>query len=99
MIDAQESYPCKPWIHSLRFHNRGENAMKTCSISDFMRTIEPWLSEKYIRKVLISEKDRVELIFLDGVRQVYLIDDCSAGQIKKMVDLMKQEGIPVVIEK
>ena len=72
--------------------------MKTCSISDFMRTIEPWLSEKYIRKVLISEKDRVELIFLDGVRQVYLIDDCSAGQMKKMVDLMKQEGIPVVIE-
>ena len=73
--------------------------MKTCSISDFMRTIEPWLSEKYIRKVLISEKDRVELIFLDGVRQVYLIDDCSAGQMKKMVDLMKQERIPVVIEK
>jgi len=72
--------------------------MKTCSISDFMRTIEPWLSEKYIRKVLISEKDRVELIFLDGVRQVYLIDDCSASQMKKMVDRMKQEGIPVVIE-
>ncbi len=72
--------------------------MKTCSISDFMRTIEPWLSGKYIRKILISEKDRVELIFLDGVRQVYLIDNCSKGQKKKMVELMKQEGIPVVTE-
>jgi hypothetical protein len=64
-----------------------------------MRTIEPWLSEKYIRKVLVTERDRVELIFLDGVRQVYLIDNCSTGQMKKMVDLMKHEGIPVVIDK
>jgi ADP-ribosylglycohydrolase len=63
-----------------------------------MGTIEPWLSEKYIRKVLLSEKDRVELIFLDGVRQVYLIDDCSKGEKKKMVDVMKRKGIPVVIE-
>ena len=73
--------------------------MKRCNISDFMGTIEPWLSEKYIRKVLMSEKGRVELIFLDGVRQVYLIDDCSAGQMKEMVDLMKQKEIPVVIDK
>jgi hypothetical protein len=78
--------------------HKGENIMETCSISDFMRTIEPWLSEKYIRKVLINEKDRVELIFLDGVRQVYLINDCSKGQKKKMLDLMKQKGIPVVSE-
>jgi hypothetical protein len=58
--------------------------------------MEPWLSDNYVRKVLLKANDLVELIFLDGIRQVYRIDDCSEGQKKKMVDVIKRSGIPVV---
>jgi hypothetical protein len=71
------------------------SSMKTCSLSDFMESITPWLSEDYIRKAHLNEKGFVVLYFLDGVQNVYNIDDCNADQIKDVLEDLKTRGIKV----
>ena len=36
------------------------------------------------------------LTFVDGGQKVYHVDDCTAGQLKDVVELMKKNGVPVL---
>ena len=69
--------------------------MKTCSLDDFMQELAPWLSRDYIRKAYLDENGHVVLLFLDGIKNAYHIDDCTETEVKAMLEDLKQKGVPV----
>jgi hypothetical protein len=70
--------------------------MKTCTLVDFMQALEPWLNDDYIRQARLDDKENFTLIFVDGGQNVYHVDDCTAGQLKNVVELLKKNGVPVL---
>jgi hypothetical protein len=73
----------------------GGNDMKTCSLNDFMEEIKPWIDQDYISEAHLDDKGHFVLQFLDGMKNVYYIDDCNAEQIKDVLKDLKSRGIPV----
>ena len=69
--------------------------MKQCSLQDFMEEIKPWLDTNHIRSAELSGGDRLILYFLDGMKNVYQIDDCNEKQILAVVRDLKKQGIAV----
>ena len=69
--------------------------MKNCSLSDFMKTMEPWLSSDYIRKVHLDENGDFKLFFVDGVSNTYHIDDCTHSQFQDIIAHLKKKGVPM----
>ena len=69
--------------------------MKTCSLSDFMAEITPWLDKDYIREAHLDDNGHFVLQFLDGMKNVYHIDDCNKDQVKEVLKDLKSRGIPV----
>ena len=69
--------------------------MKTCSLNDFMQELKPWLDKDHIRKAELDEKGHLVVHFLDGMKNVYLIDDCNASQIQGVLKELKSKGIEV----
>lgn len=69
--------------------------MKTCSLHDFMEELKPWLDKDHIRKAVLDENGHLVVHFLDGMKNVYHIDDCNAGQIQNVLSDLKKRGIAV----
>jgi hypothetical protein len=69
--------------------------MKTCSLNDFMEEIKPWLDTDHIREAQLDDKGHFILHFLDGMKNVYYIDDCNEAQIKGVLKDLKSKGIKV----
>ena len=69
--------------------------MKTCTLNDFMQEISPWLSGEYIRIAYLDDQGNFVLKFLDGVKNVYHIEDCSQDQIRKVLEDLKKKGVAV----
>lgn len=67
--------------------------MKTCSLNDFIAEMKPWLDKDHIRKAEIDQQGHFILHFLDGVKNVYEIDDCNGEQINKILNDLKAKGI------
>ena len=70
--------------------------MKTCTLVDFMQALKPWLNDDYIQQARLDDKGNFTLIFVDGGQKVYHVDDCTAGQLKNVVELLKKNGVPVL---
>jgi hypothetical protein len=69
--------------------------MKSCSLNDFMEEIKPWLDRDHIRRAEIDAEGRVILYFLDGMKNVYLVDDCNQTQVGRVLDDLRRKGIEV----
>jgi len=69
--------------------------MKTCNLSDFMRALTPWLNDEYIRKAYLDDNGHFVLLFMDGVKDVYHIEDCEKSQIEAILENMKKKGVSV----
>jgi hypothetical protein len=69
--------------------------MKTCNLFDFMEEIKPWLDTDYIREAFVDNKGHFVLQFQDGMKNVYIIDDCNESQIKKVLKDLKNKGISI----
>ena len=69
--------------------------MKACSLADFMEELTPWLSSDYIRKVYLDDQGHVVVMFLDGIRNAYDIDDCTEAEIKAALKDLKKKGLIV----
>ena len=69
--------------------------MQTCSFTDFMQVLKPWLDSYYIRKGYFDDKGNFNLYLTDGGQKSYRIDDCNEARLKEIVDLLLQKGIPV----
>jgi len=73
----------------------GGVSMKTCNLSDFMKALTPWLDDDYIRKAYVDENGRFVLLFMDGVKNVYHIEDCEKSQLEAILEDLKKKGVPV----
>ena len=69
--------------------------MKTCSLNDFMEEIKPWLDKDHIREAHLDANGHFILHFLDGMKNVYYIDDCNEAQVKEVLKDLKKQGIIV----
>ncbi len=69
--------------------------MKTCSLQDFMAELTPWLDKDHIRKAEIDENGHLVLHFLDGMKNVYDIDDCNMSQVQSVLKDLRKKGITV----
>ena len=67
--------------------------MKTCSLNDFMAELRPWLDKDHIRAAELQEDGRLVVYFLDGMKNVYTIDDCSREQVVAVLADLKKKGI------
>jgi hypothetical protein len=70
--------------------------MNTCIFIDFMQALKPWLNEDYIQQARFDDKGNFTLMFVDGGQKVYHVDDCTAAQLKDVVELMKKNGVVVL---
>lgn len=69
--------------------------METCTFSDFIETLRPWLSGDYIHRARIDEEGRFVLLFSDGGQRVFQIDDCTRSQVEDVAEEMRRSGIQV----
>ena len=69
--------------------------MKACSLNEFIDEIKPWLANDYIRKAVLDDEGHFTLVFNDGMRTIYKIDDCNAEQIRQVMADLKDKGIKV----
>ena len=69
--------------------------MNTCTFIDFMQALEPWLNGDYIKQARFDDKGNFTLMFVDGGQKLYHVDDCTAVQLKNVVELLKKNGVPV----
>lgn len=69
--------------------------MKKCSLTDFMAELKPWLDRDYVRKAHVDENGHFVLHFLDGMKNVYHIDDCNREQIDQVLTDLAAKGIPI----
>jgi len=70
--------------------------MKTCTFIDFMQALKPWLNDDYIQQARFDDTGNFTLALVDGGQKVYHVDDCTAGQLKNVVELLKKNGVPVL---
>jgi len=61
-----------------------------------MQALEPWLNDDYIQQARLDDKGNFTLTLVDGGQKVYHVDDCTAGQLKNVVELLKKNGVPVL---
>ena len=64
-------------------------------MNDFMEEIKPWLDTDHVREAHLDDKGHFVLSFLDGMKNVYHIDDCNEAQVKNILKDLKSKGIPV----
>ena len=73
--------------------------MNTCTMNQFLESLEPWLSDNYIRKGRIDENGDLVLDFIDGVRNVYRITDCNRSQLDRIIEKIRSNGIAFEAER
>ena len=69
--------------------------MNTCTFIDFMQALKPWLNSDNIKQARFDDKGNFTLMFVDGGQKLYHVDDCTAVQLKNVVELLKKNGVPV----
>ena len=69
--------------------------MKSCSLNDFMQELKPWLDSDHVKEAFIDDKGHLVLLFRDGIKNVYDIDDCNKTQIGAVLQDLKDKGISV----
>lgn len=70
--------------------------MNTCKFIDFMQALKPWLNDDYIKQASFDGKGKFTMVFVDGAKNVYHVDDCTAEQLEKVVELMEKSGVLVL---
>jgi hypothetical protein len=69
--------------------------METCTFSNFMETLKPWLHGDYIHRATLDEEGRFVLLFSDGGQRVFQLEGCSQAEVEKVMEVMRNNGIKV----
>ncbi len=69
--------------------------MKTCTLQDFMEELKPWLDRDHIRRAELDNRGHFTLYFIDGMKNVYSIDDCKVSQLNEVLKTLREQGIEV----
>ena len=70
--------------------------MNTCTFTDFMQAIEPWLNDNFIHQASFGADGLFTLRFVDGGCKSYQIDDCTSEQLENTIALLKKNGVQVL---
>jgi hypothetical protein len=60
-----------------------------------MKALTPWLDDDYILRAYVDDNDHLVLLFKDGVKNVYHIEDCEKFQLESILEDLKKKGVPV----
>ncbi len=69
--------------------------MKSCSLNEFMAELKPWLDKDHIRLATVDKDGLMVVHFMDGMKNIYEIDDCNREQIAAVLKDLKAKGISV----
>jgi len=69
--------------------------MEKCTFVDFMQALKPWLNDDFIQHARFDEKGIFTLTFVNGGQKVYQVDDCTAGQVKNAMEMLKKNDVRV----
>lgn len=69
--------------------------MKQCSLDDFMKELKPWLDKDHILCAELRGEKQLVIYFLDGMKNVYQIDDCNEKQIRQVLVDLKKQGLAI----
>jgi hypothetical protein len=72
-----------------------EFLLKTCSLSEFIQAMDPWLSKDYIHKVCLDAHAQLTRVYTDGGSTTYRIDDCTESQLKGILERLKKKGVEI----
>jgi hypothetical protein len=76
--------------------HKGDPMQKnTCTFTDFMQTLKPWLKEDNIKQASFDGKGKFTVVFSDGAKNQYQVDDCTSEQLKEAVELLRTHGVIV----
>ena len=70
--------------------------MNTCTFTDFMQALKPWLNRDYIQQARFDDKGNFTLMLVDGGQKVYHVDDCTIIQIEEAVAMLEKNGVVVL---
>ncbi|RJP90045.1 MAG: hypothetical protein C4518_09540 [Desulfobacteraceae bacterium] len=70
--------------------------METCLLNDFLAVVRPWIDSQYIRNARMDKDGLLVLNFVDGVQNVYRIDDCNQSQLAAVLEELHQKGVTVI---
>jgi hypothetical protein len=60
-----------------------------------MHELKPWLDNDHIKEAFVDDKGHFVLLFRDGMKNVYDIDDCNQAQVEAVLQDMKDRGIRI----
>jgi hypothetical protein len=60
-----------------------------------MKALTPWLDDDYIRRAYVDNNGHFVLLFTDGVKNVYHIEDCEKSQLKAILEDLEKKGIAI----
>ena len=66
---------------------------KTCTFVDFVEALKPWLKDDLIKQASFDRKGKFTVVFEDGAKNIYQVDDCTAKQLDDAVELMRKNGV------
>jgi beta-lactam-binding protein with PASTA domain len=69
--------------------------MEQCTFVDFMQALKPWLNDDYIQHARVDEKGNFTLTFVNGGQKSYQVEDCTTGQFKDAIELLKKNDVRV----
>jgi hypothetical protein len=69
--------------------------MKTCTFSEFLQAMDPWLFKDYIHKVCLDAHAQLTLTYTDGGSNTYRIDDCTELQLTEILERMRKRGVEI----
>jgi len=60
-----------------------------------MKALTPWLDDDYIRRTYVDDNDHFVLLFKDGVKNVYHIENCEKFQLESILKGLKKKDVTV----
>ena len=67
--------------------------MNTCTFIDFMQALKPWLKDDKIKQASFDGNGKFTVVFVDGAKNLYHVDDCTSVQLEEAIELLKKHGV------
>ena len=69
--------------------------MKSCTMLDFMEELKPWLDRDHIHRAELDRQGHFTPYFVDGMKNIYSINDCNTAQLGGIMKTLRDRGIKV----
>ena len=74
-------------------HKGDPMQINTCTFTDFMQTLKPWLKWYKIKQASFDGNGKFTVEFADGAKNLYHVDDCTSLQLEEAIELLKEHGV------